>query len=236
MVQTRASSKNGTVIAQEKFQDNKDERLPMASVMRLYFHSHFESFVSKKGAPPTTLPALIHRDLLSVGRKFNSAEDYKEIKGQILNEKEWLRMVDSIASKASMRMFEQAASVGRKRKAKNREHDEEDLRTGNIPESMRGEDLAEPQQVTEPPAHGSSLDSNDEVVHTPVDIDLTLSIPRRIRKRKPALIPVPDNIPVSKRLKQRDSELADISENTERNARLVEGLNVNNGVMRGRTF
>ena len=132
-------------------------------------------------------------------------------------------------------MFEKAIEVGRKRKAKNHEHDAELMRRGNKPEDKRGTDLAELQQSTDPTAHGSTPANGEQIVGTEVDIDLTLPIPRRTRKRRPDLIPVPDNIPASKRRKQ-PATAVENTENVERSERLVEGSNVHNSVMRGRMF
>jgi hypothetical protein len=218
-------------------QDVRDERLPMPCVMRVYFHNHFESYPNKKGAPSTTLPALIHRDLVSVGRKFQTPEDYKVIKGLILDEKEWSQLVANIVFNASTKYFEQAEKAGakRKRSASDHEHLSEGLQQGSEPVRMRGEDLAD-SQPTPPHGLGTPSVNNMSDVNNQVDIDLTLPTRRRARKRLPELVPVPDNIPIPKRRKQQASVVAAISENVERNARMVEGLNVYNSVTRGRTF
>lgn len=222
------------------YQDIMDERLPMPCIMRLWFHNHFGLAVKRRGAPPTTLPLLIHKDLESVGRKFKTPQDYKELKEMVTNEQEWKAMVLGIISRTSLKMFEKARRIRTRRKKR----EAEQLLT-RVDHQI--EDISKRQRIVERDAeltHSAGLSGTqnplvDKVVmpETPMLANIDPIIRRSTRKRSNDLIPIPDTLPVSKKKRQQVHVVAILpQENVERNNRLSGNLNVYNSVISSRTF
>ena len=213
-------------------QDIDDERLPMPCLMRLFFHNHFGDAVKVRGAPPTTIPVLIHKDLQLVGRNFKTPEDYKLLKGVMLEKQCWCAMVQEIVSKSSAKMLQATVKKRAKRKEAGTSRSGSETHEGSKPKRRRTAESAGTQTIS--PSVTSATPGENAVTCTSSDPDLSDLSRSCAKKRRFSLMPIPDDNPVSKRRCQVSN--ANTDANIVRNSRLDECLNVSNSVVSGRTF
>ena len=208
--------------------------MPAASIMRLYFHNHFDQAKPARGAPPTTLPTLLHRDLVLVGRKLREAANYKALRSLVVesdrnkDRDEWQEMVEDIAKLTSKKVLEQTdqRKSGRKRTPSVKVRDRTEERDPPIEEKPTCIGSA----TANWPQSGGDSRGQDQ--------DITAMIarpPRTAKRRRPNLTVIPDERPAA-RQRTLMREECDTAASIVRNQRLDERLNVNNGVISGRTF
>ena len=226
-------------------QDLRDERNPTATAMRLYFHSHFDLPVPKRGAPPTTLPTLLHRDLKLVGRKLVTPADYKSLREMVQKaheqeSKEWQRMVELMAKLTTQKVLapvelrrstrkRKLSAVAREAMAQREPEETHKRRKLHVRCRMDpGLNQATAAIATNP--DNEARETAAELVTNRADIL------GNARKRKLILDTIPEERPTRRRLK-RDRVIDEGTDaSTARTQRLDERLNVNNGVVSGRTF
>lgn len=227
-------------------QDEYDERMPTASVMRLYFHNHFGERVTRRGAPPTSLPVLLNRDLKLVGRKLLTPADYKGLKELVKHAKEWAVMADTIAKRTTEGVLVQAVKRRMKRKGRGMTRIQMDERAHEArPKRQRRGEAGTPAEHRkyEPPPRDTDESSSDcdstvrvRTRRNTVETSRLAPVTRNAKRRRPEMTTIPEERPTTRRkITQAVAEDA-TSASVERNQRLDDGLNVNNGVISGRTF
>lgn len=182
--------------------------------MRFYFHNPFGSAVKKRGAPPTTLPLLIHRDLELIGRKFLTPEDYKDLKALVLDKRGWNAMIAVTVTRL--------VDSNLKRRAKRKKDGENLLMVSETADESdlkrrRVEEVAE-LPLTDTPSNTSNDFPDDEVsmlnhvvsaVHEPASI-------ARTRKRRSILSTIPDEKPMAKKQRHQVDVMVHVAPDIER--------------------
>jgi hypothetical protein len=206
-------------------QDIVDERLPMPCIMRLFFHNHFGEAKRKRGAPPTTLPVLINRDLMSVGRSFKTPEDYRSLKTLVAHPRECKTLVEDMVSHVTSKLLEVVKKTRAKRKST---------------ETEAGQRAGEQQEQDSKRKRVKKNQDHTELGEPPDLIVQSVPIPgpilRCTRKRGPQLTTIPDEKPVAKRSKRIVDEVAVSEASLSRNCRLDESRIVSNSAVSGRSF
>ena len=235
-------------------QDDEEGRAPAAEAMRVYFSHVTKQRRKRRGAPPTSLPVLLNRDLKAVGRKLETVADYEALRALAADEKRWKELVDAISSQIGKVVVVKAMerrSVRLKRKR----------------EKAQCESAGAPE---EPPGQRRRVEHEDPDVprdnrnHYPVKDNLQGTVPparRRARqepasqeagkpdeevafdhrtksaaKLRPNLTALPDEGPARKRVRRQAIVEIEHEARAARTQRLDEGLNVHNDVISGRTF
>jgi len=216
-------------------QDQTDERLPCPCVMRLYFHCHFEDLSTKRGAPVTSLPVLINRDLRMVGRKFSSPEDYKKLREEASNKKTWVKLMKSILQQTVDKR--EARVVKQRHKRKVRAMQQQGTATGNGDSKRCRRAEVESRSG---PGDGSLPD--ETVAHLACEANVPqANVTRRTRTRsttakRPRLTPIPSNRPTTKRKRPQSEGDTETAAKIMRVNRRDECANVNNCIISGVTF
>jgi exonuclease III len=235
-------------------QDCGDRRAPAAEAMRVYFSHATKQRKKRRGAPPTSLPVLLNRDLKAVGRKLETVADYEALRALAANAKRWKELVDTISSQ-----------IGKAVVAKAEKHRSERLKRKR--EKAQRESQGAPE---EPPGQRRRVEhedpdvpSDDRIPHPGIDTQQGAVPPARRRarqepasqeagapvealahvhrtwsaaKQRPNLTALPDEGPARKRARRQVIVEVEHEARAARIQRLDEGLNVHNDVISGRTF
>lgn len=217
-------------------QDIEDERLPMPCVMRMFFHNHFGAAVKMRGSPPTSIPVLIHKDMLLVGRKFQAPEDYKDLKELVLDRQRWREMVVDIVSIATAKVLEANAKKRAKRKEREASQVDSETQEGSNPKRRRTAASADTPAICPPAINVTPSGSDVSSEHKPNESVRPSPRTRSCTKKQcDSLRPIPDDKPLAKRQRIQVHNV-DTDANITRNSRLDACLNVHNSVISGRTF